>query len=337
MNTLPPPDPSAPSPGPLPGPDGSNRRRTATIAIVSSVLAVGGIVVGSQLVNAERSTLSVATPDTEAPVDSSSPDAAEPPEAEPADEPIDDTAGNTADDATDDFAAFDECLSDKVGVDLSAELDDAAPGAVDAIDQIAPGVWEAAESACQNLLPDDIRAEFEKFEAYEQCLSDQLGDLFPNGDVTDGWNGTVIVDSPDGGFGTVLDFGDGDGTITVTKSGDQITTETSGDVTTLDEPALDAQWEEQSAEWAAAHEACADRLPEGAEIFDGMFEGMDQFLGDMDLGEFEFGEFDLGELGELVDIGELGDLDAILEDGDVGQLVEEFERKLDEMRTEPQN
>lgn len=89
------------------------------------------------------------------------------------------TAQAEADDFTfDDFAdtdweAFDECISDQLGTfeetfddfDLP-ELDDATIEA-----------WDAADRACEEFLPEDIKAEIAAWEPYEQCIDDQLGDL----------------------------------------------------------------------------------------------------------------------------------------------------------------
>ena len=187
----------------------------------------------------------------------------------------------------------------------------------------------------------------EAFGAYDECIEQQVGDLLPGwddlGDEFGEWaeaievdvpwlGGSVLVESGEG-LPTWFDFGEGDGSVTVTRSDGTISVETSGDVTEVDGsefldevidgdvlealPALPGFDEETVAALDAAHEACADLLP--ADIEFGEFDLGDFSFGELDLGDFDFGEFDLGELdlSELpfdvseIDLGEL-DLDAEL-------------------------
>ena len=77
----------------------------------------------------------------------------------------------------------------------------------------------------------------------------------------------------DGDLPSFIDFGDGDGSVTITKTGDEITVTTDGDVTVEQ---LDA-------------------------IVDGVLEGLPEIdpndfdLGDLDLGDLDLGDLDLGD------------------------------------------
>lgn len=168
-------------------------------------------------------------------------------------------------------------------------------------------------------LPDDFVAQVE---AYDACLAEQLPEVFGDGGLLDvpftGWNGTVTVSGPgvdDGAFAddlggfTLVEFGDGDGSVTITKTGDDISVTTSGDATTVDMSKVgdefDAAWDQYGEQIKAAEQACRDLLPD---------------IGAIDV--------DLGELDELIDLGELGPkIDELLGDLDSGEL----ESKIDEM------
>lgn len=177
-----------------------------------------------------------------------------------------------------------------------------------------------------DLIPADVKAEFE---AFEQCLDEQLGGVFGELGELDSevWNGSVVVENL-GGDGedalSVYDFGAGDATVTVTKSGDSISVATSGDVATLDE----SFFESEHAEWEAAEEACADLLPEDVKVFDMEFGEIGDHLGDM-LEEFPFEEmFDEGAFGDfemMFDEGTLAEIEEMFESGEFGKLFESGE------------
>ena len=277
MNDSPPPNPDT-TVTPVPEPT-SDRRRLALAAVVASTVAVGGIAAGSHFASADRASLVSAT-ESAAPADDTGDDEREPVESDEAtddeDAPADDTEPDSETDGTD--------------------TDDSNGGF------------------------DEIEERFEEFDA---CLAEQLPDLFGDdgvfgdGDIEfddepfidgefgpfDG-NGSVTVvvpggDEDDGEF-VVVDFGEGDGSVTVTKTGDDVNVETSGDAEQLDLDALEAEWDDTADEWEAdweersdeidaAHDACADLLPD----FD---------LGDVDFGDFELPEIDLDDIADLSDI-----------------------------------
>jgi len=91
------------------------------------------------------------------------------------------TTGSELDDTTamfeeDDaaWAAFDQCLSDALGpIDEDGfedtELTDDEWEALEA-------QFEAAEAACEEFLPDDVKAEIAAFQPFDDCIDSQLGE-----------------------------------------------------------------------------------------------------------------------------------------------------------------
>ena len=137
-------------------------------------------------------------------------------------------------------------------------------------------------------------------ESFRTCLADA--------GVSEGFehdkDGTeVSVMGPDGFSIVQL----GDGSVTVTRDGDDVTITTTGDATVMTKEDLRTAWQAEAAAWKAAYEGCRDQLPE-------------RFRGMADTGKRlgerfaeEFADFDepelLGGLGidadELAGIGEL--------------------------------
>lgn len=147
---------------------------------------------------------------------------------------------------------FDECLDTELGsvdFDDEADLTDEQWAALDA-------QFEAAEEACVDLLPEDVKAEWAAFEAFDECLADAgFGeDDFDHGPV-------VHIDTGDGG--QVIEFGEAAGTVTITGDANGITVDSSG-VTVIDEGEIDA-----------AFEACEQLLPEDAFDMDDDFDEWD--------------------------------------------------------------
>ncbi|MEM9562626.1 MAG: hypothetical protein AAGA93_08430 [Actinomycetota bacterium] len=143
--------------------------------------------------------------------------------------------------------------------------------------------WEAIEGAlteCDELLPAGVLEQFEleneAFEAYDQCLVDNgiaiegafedLDDL-DDAELADG----AIVFLEDGDGSTIVEFGAGDGSVTVTQQGGEINVATDGDVTA---ESFDL------AELDAAHAACEEQLPEG--LFEGEWDDEYLDLDDLD-------------------------------------------------------
>ena len=173
------------------------------------------------------------------------------------DEPeIDDVAAGDVMDADDEaWAAYDQCLSDALGSVDEDSLDE------DSIDEstLSDEEWEAleqqfedAERTCDDLLPEDAEAEIdgdddgdfaddeadeEAFAAFDQCLTDA--------GLSDG----SVVYVEDDAAAQALQFGEGIGTVTITGDASGVSVTTDGDVSVLDERAV---------------EACEDLLPEEA-------------------------------------------------------------------------
>ena len=162
------------------------------------------------------------------------------------------------------------------------------------------------------------------FEEFDRCITEQLpavadGGWIESGELPDPgeWDkafedlfgGSVTVFSPGGEDGdlTLLDFGDGDGTITITQTDGTISVSTDGDVDTveagfpdlgdlgdldlgdLDLGDLDLGDVEFDTEVGTAFESCASLLPT-----DGIFDMVGEFVGD------------LGDLGDFGDWGDVG-------------------------------
>lgn len=168
-------------------------------------------------------------------------------------------------------------------------------------------------------LPDELIA-------FEECISNELGfdpmELAP--DFEKDWFGGVFVEGADGGV-AYNSFGEGDGTITITKVDGEISVTTDGDVVSED-LSFDVV-DENFAQWQAAFEACEAQFPDLEEIFPvcdviGSIP-LDLDLGELDLGELDLGELDLGELPTADEFGELGELfDAEKIDELVGELFD---------------
>jgi len=256
MTPLPPPapidEPTATSPH-------RSRRRLALAAVAATAIGLAGVVAGSQLAGAD--------------------DENDPP---PADDTID---GQPIDE--------DDPIDDDA-VDEPADEDDQADDDAEDSDSDSDE-WNLPEL-------DELKTAFEDF---ENCIADQLPDLKDGGwiDIEDGelpdigdWDqefedllgGSVTVFSPGAEDGdlTLLDFGDGDGTVTITQTDGEITISTDGDVDIVDTalpslPDLDLPdlGFELDPEVDAAFESCASLLPG-----DGIFDMVGDLVG-------EFGDF----------------------------------------------
>ena len=263
MDAFPPPQqpPTGPPAGPMTEPAeprGPSRRMMGGVAALAAAVAVGGLVVGSQLVSADRPTIeSVGAAQAQD------------------DTGVDATTGEPSDDG----------------------------------DEVTPDGPFSGEAPWPG---------FEEFEAFEQCLDEQLGDVF--GGVEAEWNGSVVVENLTGegdeSF-SMFDFGPGDASVTVTKTGDAITVETSGDVAEFDESVFEAK----EAEFEAAEQACADLLPEDVKV---LGDKIDVWL---DGGEFPIDEATIEEFKQMFPIDEamIEEFKAMLEDGEFPMLDEFFE------------
>ena len=117
--------------------------------------------------------------------------------------------------------------------------------------------WIAADEACFDLLPEDAKADAEAFQAFDQCLTDA--------GFSDDMGTVVYVE--DGESGQSIQFGENAGTVTITGDSNGVSVATDGDVSIIDDDALEA-----------AFEGCEELLPED------LYE-VEEF--DMDEGEFD--------------------------------------------------
>ncbi len=152
---------------------------------------------------------------------------------------------------------------------------------------------------------DELPPELDEFitgaEQFGQCLAEQL-DL-PTDGAMHGGSGTVIVTDPNGeGELTIIEFGEGDGSVTVERSGDDITVDSDGDVTVTDGEDIMSNLDDFFADAGTAFEACRDQLPELPPLDDviGSIPGLEDFnLDDFNLDDFNLDDFDLDQLPNL--------------------------------------
>lgn len=199
------------------------------------------------------------------------------------------------------FAAAEACWAD-----IEATFSFESNVEVDAID------WDAVDAEaekCDALLPqevqDQIAADEEAWAPYDDCIDavfeeqgidlDGPSSFVIAGDVDDDFDGELALEFADADFGPAVsiidgeemsfaEFGDGDGTITITKTGDDISVSSDGDVVVetfdmadeaimLDGEILDGEAFEDDmfldAELEEALSSCDDKLPEGIDLEDG--------------------------------------------------------------------
>ncbi len=163
-----------------------------------------------------------------------------------------------------------------------------------------------ATDVAESTVSDDLDSDWEEFgseadweefetafEEFDQCLADH--GITEDEEFDDFDFDAVVMDGEESY--TTAGFGEGDGTITITKVGDDINVHTSGDVTveTFTEDDFEADMEAYDEEWEQAMEACEDTLPE--EVVDGDFfeeeifdeDMLDDHYGDDD---YEDGDYD---------------------------------------------
>lgn len=129
------------------------------------------------------------------------------------------------------------------------------------------------------------------FESFKTCLTEAGVEGFEHDKDAE-----VSVTGPDGLSIVRL----GDGSVTVTRSGDDVTITTTGDATVMDIEDLKTAWQAEAAAWQSAYEGCKDRLPEGFRDWG------------KKLGEYNFEDFDKAELLEELgidteDLAEIGE------------------------------
>jgi hypothetical protein len=117
-----------------------------------------------------------------------------------------------------------------------------------------PSVDNVSIDICDDFFAHEFPINEEAMAEFEACM-DELTEITDEVPAIDS-SGTVTVDRADGP--TIYDLGEGDGTITITKSGDDVSVTTSGDVTEVDLPALDDLWEEHAGQF----DACIELLPD---------------------------------------------------------------------------
>lgn len=198
------------------------------------------------------------------------------------------------------FEAHLTCVDDVLGTDGDAEVD---------LEDLTDAEWEALETelaACDEALEPYFAELDQAYEAYEACLVDNgvVLDDVDEADEYDDWEdgdwedgdyeepaAIALVENEDGS--TFIEFGDGDGTVTIAKTDGEIVVSADGDVVTEN-----VVWEDFD---DPAFEACEDLLPE-EELF------LDELYDDFDEDELDWDEFDWDE-------GELDEDDAPAEEG----------------------
>lgn len=201
-----------------------------------------------------------------------------------------------------DYAAAEVCW---VALEEKFNLHDLEDKAIE--DKAAWEAFEAEADTCEALLPQDVKDEIaahdKAFGPYEKCVDavfeeqgfDDEGffgdDVFGDDEMFDFGPAVSIITDDAASF---AEFGEGDGHVTITKTGDDFAITSDGDVTIEDIDwdaefeGLEGHGETDDAEFEAfdaALSSCDDKLPEGFD-FDG------------DFGLFDEAEADDGELAE---------------------------------------
>ena len=219
------------------------------------------------------------------------------------------------------WAAFDECITNALGpIDEDAETD------------LTDEQWEAlesqfdeAETACEDLLPEDVKAEIAAWQPFEECIDAQIGeidmgefdeamelsdeeltalddawaaadeacfDLMPEDAKADAEAFTAYEQCL-----TDAGFGDDSGTVVYVEDGETGQSiqfgESTGTVTiTGDSSGVSVATDgDVSVIDDSAFEACDELLPEDVFEYDEALE-MDLDEGDFDEGDFDEGDFD---------------------------------------------
>jgi hypothetical protein len=229
----------------------------AIAGLVTAVLGVGGVLAVGQLAAAN---------DPVVPPPSTVPEPESPPEpGDLLDELLGDVRGPMWG-ALEGLPALGEvgrCLASELGLERPAggTLDRERVAELTADDLAA--AWEA----CKGGLPDDVQRTVDDVTSCAERVMQQLPTA--DGSADHGTGGVAVV-TPE--QLSVLEFGDGDGRVTITKSGDEYTVESSGDVSEVDLGSLD----ELAADVGDALAECDIGLP-----FD---------MGRLDLGEILRGD-----------------------------------------------
>ena len=139
-------------------------KRSALAGVLIGVTALIGTVVGVAAIAGAQDGGDSSAPDTTVPVVTT---------------PFGEVDGIAFDE---DFAAFDACMAEELGdlwfqpEFLEFEEDGEIPFDVP-FDEEVEQRFADAEAACQNLLPDEVRADIEAWRPYDECIDSQVGEL----------------------------------------------------------------------------------------------------------------------------------------------------------------
>ncbi len=188
-----------------------------------------------------------------------------------------------------DFAAYDDCLQTELGIDFES-ADEAAWMA------LSDDAWDAADAACEDQLPAEILEMDAAFEKYDDCLADNGINFEDEIFAVDGLGDEMLIDDlgnhvfiEAGEAFSMAEFGDADGTITISQTDGVVEVLGEGDVEIVDFDEVDfnemdfeeieltdaeiAEFEVDE-EWEAAHQACEGELPEDLMLMgDAVLEG----------------------------------------------------------------
>jgi len=186
------------------------------------------------------------------------------------------------DDFEDAFDAYNVCIESELGLDDLSDTD---------IESITDEQHDAAYTACEGELPEEVREANAAYEAYDACLVENGVDF---GDFEEEFEGQFEDDLDDHSeyppsVSVITDdamsfaeFGEGDGTVTITKVGDSVTVETTGDVT-VEEYDFEDDFEDDfdfDPELEAAFATCEGLLSDEDGFFGGI--GIEPMLEDLD-------------------------------------------------------
>ena len=156
-----------------------------------------------------------------------------------------------------------QCMATELVIDLAAGM---SPEGMKAMADLPPEQIQAAWEKCSATLPEELKDTVEQFRT---CFADE------DGSMPSGMSGIPAVSGMPGMSGmagvavmtpdelSLLHFGQGDGSVTITKSGDSYTVTQTGDVIATDAEAMGAKLGAMMPELGAKLAECGIDMPAG--------------------------------------------------------------------------
>ncbi len=136
------------------------------------------------------------------------------------------------------WIAHSECVEEMLGSEFW-----------DSEQAIDEALYRDADRACRSVLPEHLQEEAAAWDAHSDCLREIFGDAFYG-------DGDTVSYSTMNDYESYL-LGEGDSTITITKTDGQVTVTVDGDVIVQDED----YWAAEDARWMEGEQACEHLIP----------------------------------------------------------------------------